>query len=77
VSVFYFRAGYAPADYPSEVEWIARRKIECSNAVACPSVAYQLVGTKKVQQDLARPGVTDRNVSLFACRTCRTSWCLM
>ncbi len=33
VSVAYFRAGYAPADYPSEAEWAARLLIEQSLAV--------------------------------------------
>lgn len=28
----------------------------------CPTVAYQLAGSKKVQQDLARPGVVERFV---------------
>ncbi|KAG2438087.1 hypothetical protein HXX76_005696 [Chlamydomonas incerta] len=59
-AVFYFRAGYTPADYPSEAEWAARELIERSNAAKCPTVAYQLAGTKKVQQDLATPGVLER-----------------
>ena len=57
VSVFYLRAGYTPEDYPTGVEWQARRIMERSSAALCPSVAYQLVGAKKVQQDLAAPGV--------------------
>lgn len=36
--------------------------VESSKAVLCPSVAYQLAGAKKVQQDLARPGVLERFV---------------
>eukprot|EP00197_Chlamydomonas_leiostraca_P013601 CAMPEP_0202858398 /NCGR_PEP_ID=MMETSP1391-20130828/955_1 /ASSEMBLY_ACC=CAM_ASM_000867 /TAXON_ID=1034604 /ORGANISM="Chlamydomonas leiostraca, Strain SAG 11-49" /LENGTH=492 /DNA_ID=CAMNT_0049537319 /DNA_START=188 /DNA_END=1666 /DNA_ORIENTATION=- len=60
VSVVYFRAGYTPADYPSEAEWEGRSIIERSNAAKCPTVAYQLAGAKKVQQDLARPGVLER-----------------
>ena len=28
--------------------------------VKCPTIAYHLTGTKKVQQDLARPGVTEQ-----------------
>lgn len=62
VSVFYFRAGYGPDDYPSEAEWAGRAKIERSSAVKCPTVAYQLAGAKKVQQDLAAPGVLERFV---------------
>eukprot|EP00927_Polykrikos_kofoidii_P073666 TRINITY_DN69687_c0_g1_i1.p1 TRINITY_DN69687_c0_g1~~TRINITY_DN69687_c0_g1_i1.p1 ORF type:complete len:537 (+),score=70.84 TRINITY_DN69687_c0_g1_i1:44-1612(+) len=60
VSVVYFRSGYAPTDYPTEMEWAARTMLEHSLAVKCPSVAYQLVGTKKVQQALARPGAVER-----------------
>lgn len=60
VSVAYFRAGYSPDDYPSEAEWEARELLERALAVKCPSVDYQLAGTKKVQQALARPGVLER-----------------
>ncbi|PNH06404.1 Glutathione synthetase, chloroplastic [Tetrabaena socialis] len=52
VCVFYFRAGYTPADYPTEAEWVARDLIERSSAAKCPTLAYQLAGTpEKVQQD--------------------------
>lgn len=37
-----------------------REMVESSKAVLCPSVAYQLAGAKKVQQDLARPSVLER-----------------
>jgi glutathione synthase len=57
VSVLYLRAGYSPNDYPSDTEWKARWLMEACNAVSCPSAAYQLVGAKKIQQDLANPGV--------------------
>lgn len=56
VSVFYLRAGYTPDDYPTADEWQAREMMEQCSAVSCPSVAYQLVGAKKIQQDLAVPG---------------------
>ena len=59
-SVVYFRAGYTPDDYPGQAEWAARVLIERSDAACCPSVALQLAGAKKVQQDLAAPGVTER-----------------
>ena len=40
----------------------------------CPSVGYQLAGAKKVQQDLARPGVLERFLDSPAdaelCRAC-------
>lgn len=60
VSVVYFRAGYTPDDYPSETEWRARELIESSVAAKCPSVAMQLVGTKKVQQVLDRDGEVEK-----------------
>ncbi|KAL0452091.1 UNVERIFIED_CONTAM: Glutathione synthetase, chloroplastic [Sesamum latifolium] len=60
VAVVYFRAGYAPTDYPSESEWSARLLIEQSYAVKCPSIAYHLVGTKKIQQELAKPNQLER-----------------
>jgi len=59
-SVVYFRAGYTPDDYYTEKEWQARERIERSNTVACPSVSLQLAGSKKVQQDIATPGVVER-----------------
>lgn len=60
VALVYFRAGYAPTDYPTSVEWDIREQLEHCDAALCPSVAYQLSGAKKVQQDLARPQVLDR-----------------
>lgn len=60
VAVIYFRAGYAPTDYPSESEWRARLLMEQSSAVKCPSISYHLAGTKKIQQELAKPNVLER-----------------
>ncbi|CBI34350.3 unnamed protein product, partial [Vitis vinifera] len=60
VAVIYFRAGYAPTDYPSESEWRARLIMEQSSAVKCPSISYHLAGTKKIQQELAKPNVLER-----------------
>ncbi len=34
--------------------------MEESTAVQCPSVAYQLAGAKKVQQDLASPELLEK-----------------
>ena len=59
VAVAYYRAGYSPDDYPSEKEWEARSRIERSSAIKCPSVGYQLAGTKRVQQELCLPGVVE------------------
>ncbi|XP_027352819.1 glutathione synthetase, chloroplastic-like [Abrus precatorius] len=60
IAVIYFRAGYTPVDYPSESEWRARLMMERSSAIKCPSISYHLVGTKKIQQELAKPGVLER-----------------
>eukprot|EP00980_Cylindrotheca_fusiformis_P014796 scaffold4026_cov117-Cylindrotheca_fusiformis.AAC.31 len=63
IAVVYYRAGYAPTDYPDGddgVEWKARVALENSRAAKCPSLGYHLAGTKKVQQELARPGTLER-----------------
>lgn len=60
VSVAYFRAGYTPDDYPTEAEWIGRESLERSSSINVPSIAVQLVGTKKVQQVLTQPGQLER-----------------
>ena len=62
ISVAYFRSGYTPTDYPTEVQWAGREKIEESLAIKCPSIAYHLVGAKKIQQRLADPGVLEKYV---------------
>jgi glutathione synthase len=60
ISVVYLRAGYGPGDYPSDTEWQARRLLEQSRAIKCPTIITQLAGCKKVQQVLAMPGVLER-----------------
>ena len=60
IAVVYFRAGYTPNDYPTDKEWTSRSLIEHSKAIKCPTIAYHLVGTKKVQQVLALPGQLER-----------------
>jgi hypothetical protein len=60
VSVVYYRAGYVPQDYPSDQEWEARTTIARSSAIECPTAAYQLVGSKRMQQILGEPGVLER-----------------
>ncbi|KAI9892329.1 MAG: hypothetical protein M1814_001529 [Vezdaea aestivalis] len=52
-SVIYFRAGYSPADYKSDLDWEVRERLESSSAIKCPSVIGQLAGCKKIQQILA------------------------
>jgi hypothetical protein len=60
IALIYYRAGYAPDDYPSEIEWHTRYILEASMAVKCPSIAYQLAGCKKIQQLLCCPGVLEQ-----------------
>ncbi|GMI14538.1 hypothetical protein TrVE_jg10517 [Triparma verrucosa] len=62
VSVCYFRSGYAPKDYEVETDkaWKARETMEESRSVMCPTLGYQLAGTKKVQQELERDGGVER-----------------
>lgn len=60
IAVVYFRNGYMPQNYTSEQSWDARLMMERSLAVKCPDISTHLAGTKKVQQELARPGVLER-----------------
>ncbi|KAG7273984.1 hypothetical protein CRUP_011166 [Coryphaenoides rupestris] len=60
VAVVYFRNGYMPSNYSTEQSWEARLLMERSLAIKCPDIGTHLVGTKKVQQVLARPGVLER-----------------
>lgn len=41
-------------------EWSARLTIELSRCIKCPTVAHQLMGTKKMQEVFAEPGVLER-----------------
>ena len=41
------------------MEWLARERLERGIATKCPCLGYHLAGTKKVQQELARPGVVE------------------
>lgn len=74
VAVCYFRSGYGPGDYPTEVEWAARLLIEQSDAIKCPTVAYQLVGAKKVQQVLCKPGCVESYLSAEESKLVRQSF---
>ena len=56
VSTLYFRAGYAPSEFTSSSVWEARRHLERSSAIKCPSILTHLAGSKKIQQILATPG---------------------
>lgn len=60
VGVVYFRAGYTPDHYYSQLEWDARLLIERSTAIKCPSIHYHLAGAKKIQQALAKEGTLEK-----------------
>ncbi|KAG8994191.1 hypothetical protein FRB90_000511, partial [Tulasnella sp. 427] len=59
ISVVYYRAGYAPTDYPTRQQYDVRFQIERSKAIKCPSIPMQLAGAKKVQQVLTNDGVLE------------------
>ncbi|MBN3293122.1 GSHB synthetase, partial [Polypterus senegalus] len=58
VGLVYYRYGYLPQQY-TEKSWEALLMMEQSRAVKCPNIGTHLVGIKKVQQELARPGVLE------------------
>ena len=39
-----------------------RLMIERSKAIKCPTVAYQLAGCKRIQQELFQPGVVEKYI---------------
>ncbi|KAL1733458.1 glutathione synthase [Schizophyllum commune] len=80
ISTVYFRAGYTPADYPTQINYDTRFLLERSSAIKCPTIPLQLAGGKKVQEVLTQPGVLDRFLD-DATRTdaaeLRASWMAM
>jgi len=60
ISTVYFRAGYAPTDFPTETHWTVRLTLERSRAIKCPTIPLQLAGGKKVQEALSQPGVVEQ-----------------
>ncbi|XP_037085295.1 glutathione synthetase-like isoform X2 [Pollicipes pollicipes] len=72
VAVVYYRVGYSPDHYPSEREWQLRLLIERSRAIKSPSIQLHLAGTKKVQQELCRPGVLERYLRDQEVTLCRS-----
>jgi len=74
VALVYFRTYYSPDQYSDESDWGVRLIIEQSKAMKCPSIQYQLAGSKKIQQDLARPGVVERFLDTEKSRRIRTSF---
>ncbi|XP_050395898.2 glutathione synthetase [Patella vulgata] len=62
VGVVYYRVGYAPTDYTDKI-WTIRLELEKAWCIKCPPIQYQLVGAKKIQQVLAKPGILDKYIS--------------
>jgi len=71
ISCVYFRNGYDPDHYPSELQWEARERIEFCTAVKCPSVGYHLVGSKIIQFVLTKAGVLEKYLTAKECETIR------
>eukprot|EP00835_Amoeboradix_gromovi_P004871 NODE_410_length_9177_cov_0.515091.p2 type:complete len:445 gc:universal NODE_410_length_9177_cov_0.515091:3051-4385(+) len=63
VAVVYYRAGYTPNDYPTSKQLEARRILEHSNAINCPSISLQLMGLKKIQQLTSHKDVLLKHIS--------------
>ncbi|KAJ8043988.1 Glutathione synthetase [Holothuria leucospilota] len=63
VAVFYYRTGYIPDQFKTHFDWKAKLNAELSTAVVCPSIGWHLAGSKKVQQELTRPGVLEKFIS--------------
>ena len=59
VSVVYYRSGFEAHEFDS-VGRKARLQLERSRAIKCPSLLSHLTTFKKVQQELAMPGVLER-----------------
>uniref|UniRef100_A0A1D1XUY7 glutathione synthase n=1 Tax=Anthurium amnicola TaxID=1678845 RepID=A0A1D1XUY7_9ARAE len=51
---------FSPHNLILHQEWRARLLMEQSSAIKCPSISYHLVGTKKIQQELAKPNILQR-----------------
>ncbi|CAH1782413.1 unnamed protein product [Owenia fusiformis] len=62
VGVVYFRSVGSPRHFTSNEVWETRLNIERSMAIKCPNINFQLSGTKKVQQELTKPGVVERYI---------------
>ena len=50
----------SPDDYPTDAEWDARLTVEKAQCAKCPSIEDHLSGAKKIQQELATPGVIEK-----------------
>lgn len=51
--------------------------MEQSSAIKCPSISYHLAGTKKIQQELAKPDVLERYCMITTFLKSRHFWILL
>ncbi|XP_043200663.1 glutathione synthetase-like isoform X1 [Amphibalanus amphitrite] len=72
IALVYYRMGYSPDHYPTDKEWSVRLLIERSKAIKSPSIQLHLSGTKKVQQELSRPGALERFLNEEEVKLCRS-----
>ena len=57
IGFVYYRSGYQAEQYTSEEDWEARKVLELSQAIKCPSIDYHLTTFKKFQQSFCDPEV--------------------
>ena len=47
IGFVYYRTGYQEEQYADQIDWDARKMLELSQAVKCPSIDYHLTTFKK------------------------------
>jgi len=60
VAITYFRTGYTPCGLSTKERIGCRLMMERSRSIKCPTIAMQLINTKKVQQVMAKPGIVEK-----------------
>lgn len=60
ISVIYYRHGYQPFHFTDENTWKVKEILELSNAIKCPSVEFQLINFKKIQEVLQRKNILEK-----------------
>ncbi|ADU66038.1 Glutathione synthase [Desulfurispirillum indicum S5] len=55
VAVAYFRSGYTPEDYPSQMAIDGRKLLEAADCIRTPDIFTHLAGTKLAQRALGKP----------------------
>lgn len=65
VAIVYFRAGYSPDDYPTSMEWEARRTIELSTAIVKKNNLLNLFFFSEMSMDRSPIGEHEENSTGF------------